>query len=199
MLHDTDSKLDDFGGDIIPHFIRSGAKVYGYDFTGYWRDIGTIRSFYETNLELTEPEPEFDLYDPSNPIFTHARFLPGSCLQDSILKNVLLAEGCCIRNAKIEHSVIGLRSQIYDGTHIKDTVLMGADYYGDRHGSHIGIGKNCDITGAIIDKNASIGDNVVIKPFPHNAERDHYLYTVRDGIVIIPKNKIIPSDTVIEP
>lgn len=198
-LDTKEEKLDDFGGDIIPHFIRQGAKVYGYDFTGYWRDIGTIRSFYETNLELTDPEPAFNLYDPGNPTYTHARFLPGSCLKSCQLKDVLLAEGCCIEDATIEHCVIGLRSQVKSGTKLKDTILMGADYYENRVDAALGIGRNCDIQGAIIDKNASIGDRVVIRPFSPDTNLDHYLYTVRDGIVVIPKNKIVPDGTFIGP
>jgi len=104
-------RLDDFGGDIIPFLIKQGEGVFGYSFDGYWRDIGTIRSFYETNLELTEEHPGFNFYDPDKPIFTHPRFLPCSSMIGCTLKNVLIAEGCLISNATIEHSVIGLRSQ----------------------------------------------------------------------------------------
>ncbi|MFZ3150981.1 MAG: glucose-1-phosphate adenylyltransferase [Anaerolineaceae bacterium] len=193
-------KLDDFGGDILPYLIRQGAAVYGYNFDGYWRDIGTIRSFYETNLELTDDHPGFDFYDPENPIFTHPRFLPGSRINGCELKNVLVAEGCEINQARIEHSIIGLRSQIGAGSKIKDTIMMGADYYGFLlNGAPLGIGRNCDINRAIIDKNASIGDNVVIRAFPEDEEVDHPLYTVRDGIVVIPKHTTIPAGTVIEP
>jgi len=191
--------LDDFGGDIIPYAIKNNASVYGYDFNGYWRDIGTIRSFYETNLALAEADPPFNLYDQQFKIFTHPRFLPGSRLNDCRIKDVLIAEGCCIEQADIEHSVIGVRSQIGSGTRIKDTVMIGADYYNPRGNNPIGIGKNCDIEGAIIDKNVCMGDNVVIKPFPPDFEKDHYLYTVREGVVVIPKNKVIPSGTVIKP
>ena len=119
---------DDFGGDIIPEAINSH-EVYGFDFDGYWEDIGTIRSFYETNLKLTSPKPAFNFYDPKSPIYTHARFLPGSIVEDSELKDVLIAEGCRIRKAEITHSIVGIRSQIAEGTVIKDSILMGADYY----------------------------------------------------------------------
>jgi glucose-1-phosphate adenylyltransferase len=193
-------RMDDFGGDIIPYLIEHGARVCGYSYEGYWRDIGTIRSFYETNLELTEAKPGFDFYNPEQPVFTHARFLPGTRLSGSKLERVLLAEGCVIKEASIEHSVIGLRSIIGPGTTIKDTVLMGADWYGTlKNGVPIGIGSNCSIEGAIIDKNACLGDNVVIKPFPEDKSVDHALYMVRDGIVVIPKNTVIPSGTVIQP
>ncbi|MCK9246046.1 MAG: glucose-1-phosphate adenylyltransferase [Anaerolineaceae bacterium] len=195
----AEKKLDDFGGDIIPSLIQRGRAVYGFNFEGYWRDIGTIRTFYETNLELAEANPEFDFYDPDNPIFTHPRFLPGSRVNSCALRNVLLAEGSEISAACIEHSVIGLRSVIGEGTSIKDTIVMGCDWYGTQsNGAPLGIGRNCDIQCAIIDKNASIGDNVVIKPFPDGHESDHDLYKVREGIVIIPKNTTIPAGTIIE-
>lgn len=191
---------DDFGGDIIPEAIKS-LKVFGYDFDGYWEDIGTIRSFYETNLKLTSSNPPFNFYDPKAPIYTHARFLPGSIVEDSKLQDVLLAEGSRIRKAEITHSVVGVRAQISEGTVIRDSIIMGADYYTPKKHPEvpIGIGRNCHIESAIIDKNAQIGDNVVIKPFTNSADIDHELYFVRDGIVVIAKDTVIPSGTRIEP
>jgi len=192
---------DDFGGDIIPEAIRSH-EVYGFDFDGYWEDIGTIRSFYETNLKLTSSNPPFNFYDPQSPIYTHARFLPGSVVEDSKLQDVLMAEGCRIRRAEITHSIVGIRSQIAEGTVIKDSILMGADYYGSekkRGNLPIGIGANCHIESAILDKNVCIGDRVVIKPFPDSKDIDHELYFVRDGIVVIAKDTEIPAGTHIEP
>ncbi len=170
--------FDDFGGQVIPYAI-DGHNVFGYDFTGFWEDIGTIRSFYETNLALTRPNPPFNFHDPVSPIYSRSRFLPGSIIENSKLEHVLIAEGCTIEDAEITHCVVGLRSQIRSGVVMKDTVLIGADYYkrpieedgevfySDRP---IGIGHNCHIEGAIIDKNASLGDNVVIKPFPRGTE-----------------------------
>ncbi|HHX08264.1 MAG TPA: glucose-1-phosphate adenylyltransferase [Chloroflexi bacterium] len=196
----SDHKLDDFGKDIIPALIHRGKRVYGFNFEGYWRDIGTIRTFYETNLELAEKAPEFDFYDPQNPIFTHPRFLPGSRVNGCELEEVLMAEGCEINKATIHHSIIGLRSEIGTDTVIKDTIVMGGDYYGTlSNGAPLGIGNNCNIQGAIIDKNASIGDNVIIKPFPEGYESDNELYYVREGVVIIPKNTTIPAGTIIQP
>ncbi len=194
---------DDFGGDIIPNAIKSCA-VYGFDFDGYWRDIGTIRSFYEANLELTLQDPPFDLFDAERPIYTHSRFLPGSVLEDSNFKDVVLAEGCQIHKAKIFHSVIGLRSKIGEGTTIKDCVLMGADYYADDtevdvDKPPIGIGSGCYIEGAIIDKNARIGADVVIRPYPAGTDIVNDNFVVQDGIVVIPKNTTIPPGTRIEP
>jgi glucose-1-phosphate adenylyltransferase len=192
--------FDDFGSDILPHAIKN-YSVCGYDFDGYWADIGTIRSFYETNLDLTTASPPFNFYDTEHPIYTHARFLPGSAVEDSLLKDVLLAEGCRIQQAEITHSVIGVRSVIAAGTVIKDSILMGADYYATEMPGlpPIGIGANCHIEGAIIDKNARIGANVVIRPFPRNVEFANENWVVQDGIVVIPKNGMIPSGTRIEP
>ena len=194
---------DDFGRDIIPHAIQD-RSVYGYEFGGYWRDIGTIRSFYEVNLELTMPDSPFNFYDKHNPVFTHSRYLPCSVVEDSHLEHVLLADGCRIQKADISHSVIGVRSTIDAGTTIRDSILMGADYYQDDPGpeavnTHIGIGKNCRIEGAIIDKNACIGSNVVISKFPKDAEITTDNWVVRDGIVVVPKNGSIPDGTIIQP
>jgi glucose-1-phosphate adenylyltransferase len=195
-------RSDDFGGDIIPQAILSH-KVYGYDFDGYWEDIGTIRSFYETNLKLTHSDPPFNFYDTKAPIYTHARFLPGSIVEESKLQDVLIAEGCRVSKADITHSVVGVRSQVAEGTVIKDSIVMGADYYdAEKPGgtTPIGIGKNCYIESAILDKNVRIGDNVTILPFPRNhKDMDGGFYFVRDGIVVIAKDTEIPSGTRIAP
>ncbi|MEN4010824.1 MAG: glucose-1-phosphate adenylyltransferase [Bellilinea sp.] len=200
--------FDDFGGDVIPHSIQT-LKVYGYDFDDYWEDIGTIRSFYDTNLALARPNSPFNFYDPQRPIYSHPRFLPGSLIENSRLENVMIAEGCCIKNAEIRNSVIGLRSQIRDGVFIADSILMGADYYENIGCSDamdtvsglvpIGIGSGSQISGAIIDKNARIGRDVIIQAFPRGHEEDNDGWVVRDGIVVIPKGALIPSGTRITP
>ncbi|MBN8657287.1 MAG: glucose-1-phosphate adenylyltransferase, partial [Anaerolineae bacterium] len=191
--------FDDFGGDIIPQAIKSH-KVFGFDFDGYWQDIGTIRSFYETNLMLTSSSSPFDFYDAKLPIYTDTRYLPASIVEDSKLKDVLIAEGSRVLKSEISHSIIGIRSQIAAGCVIKDSIVMGSDYYDrERGGLPIGIGSNCHIEGAILDKNVHIGNNVTIRPFPRNTDIDHEKWYVRDGIVIIPKDVEIPSDTVIAP
>jgi glucose-1-phosphate adenylyltransferase len=192
---------DDFGGEIIPEAINSH-EVHGFDFDGYWEDIGTIRSFYETNLQLTRANPPFNFYDAKSPIYTHARFLPGSVVENSELQDVLIAEGCRIRQAKITHSIVGIRSQVAEGTMIKDSILMGADYYQEekpRGNLPIGIGRNCHIECAILDKNVRIGDDVMIKPFPRDHDIDSDLYFVRDGVVVIAKDTEIPTGTKIAP
>lgn len=199
LLHDNPT-LDDFGSDIIPHAIKN-LNVCGFDFDGYWRDIGTIRAFYETNLDLASANPPFDFYDTEHPIYSHPRFLPGSAVEDSVLKDVLMAEGCRIQKARITHSVIGVRSVIAAGTKIKDSVLMGADYYAAELPAPppIGIGPKCSIEGAIIDKNARLGAGVVIQPFPRGTDFSAENWVVQDGIVVIPKNSIIPDGTHIGP
>ena len=195
--------FDDFGGDIIPYAIQN-YSVYGYNFEGYWRDIGTIRSFYEVNLDLTRQNPSFNFFDSERPVYTHSRFLPGSVVEDSRLKDVLLADGCQIHQAEITHSVIGVRSVIAAGTTIKDSVLMGADYYideanADKDKPPIGIGPGCSIEGAIIDKNARLGAEIVIQPFPPATDIINENWVVQDGIVVIPKNVVLPNGTKIGP
>jgi len=198
--------FDDFGGHVIPHAIGEHS-VYGYDFTGYWEDIGTIRSFYDTNLALTSLNPPFNFYDPKRPIYTHPRTLPCSTVGESVLEEVLLAEGCCIMDAEIRHSIVGVRSQIRANAKLVDTIMMGADSYDKpcQDDSEVGedvpmgIGSRCYIEGAIIDKNARIGRDVVIKPFPRGIDLDLDYCVVRDGIVVIPKNGVVPAGTVIAP
>jgi len=200
LLRELD--VDDFGKEVIPHAIHTH-KVVGYDFEGYWEDIGTIRSFYNANLDLTKPSPPFNFYDVNHPIYTHARFLPGSIIAGGTLEDVFLSDGCYIGKAEITRSVIGLRSQIQDGSIIKNTVIMGADYYDIKNSPvndlPIGIGENSKIDGAIIDKNARIGSNVIISPFPPGTEEDQNNWSIRDGIVVIPKSVIIPDGTIISP
>jgi glucose-1-phosphate adenylyltransferase len=194
---------EDFGGQIIPDAIAS-KTVFGYDFEGYWEDIGTIRSFYETNLMLARPGSPFNFSDPLRPIFTHPRFLPGSVIDGATLTNVLLAEGCQICKARLTDCVIGLRSQIQDGVRMTKTVMMGADYYdppaGPRRGDlPLGVGKDCQIEGAILDKSVRIGEGVVIKPFPRGTERDEGNWVVQDGIVVVPKSTTLYPGTYIGP
>jgi len=195
---------DDFGGQVIPKALHTH-KVCAFDFDGYWEDIGTIRSFYEVNLKLASPESPFDFHDARHRIYSRPRFLPGTLVDGATLENVMIADGCNVGKAEIQNAVIGLRSQIKNGAVIRDTVLMGADYYDNPEdlkkgsGVPLGIGKNSVIEGALIDKNARIGDNVIIKPFPLGTELDEDDWVVRDGVVVIPKRAVIPAGTVIAP
>ncbi len=200
-----DESLEDFGKDVIPQSINSH-KVFGYQFDHYWEDIGTIRSFYESNLMLARADPPFNLYDPNRPIYTRPRFLPGSRVYDVQLDQVLLAEGCMVKGKFLHNSVIGIRSMIGEDVIVEDTVILGSDYYEqktrpweDQHGIPLGIGKGSTIRGAIIDKNPRIGEDVHIHPFPRGTEMDADNYFIRDGIVVIPKNTAILPGTIIGP
>jgi glucose-1-phosphate adenylyltransferase len=203
LLDKTD--YEDFGEDVIPAAVER-FNVFGYEYDGFWADIGTIRSFYETNLALASKEPPFSLIDEGWPIYTHPRFLPGTQIENSFIDDALIADGGWIQDTDIRGAVIGLRSQIRSGCRIKRSIIMGADYYGFfRRGKEseddliLGLGKGCDIEGAIIDKNASIGRGTVIRPFPVGTNIDTDLYTVRDGIVVIPKGTMLPPETRIAP
>jgi glucose-1-phosphate adenylyltransferase len=196
---------DDFGKHIIPQAVDE-KQVFGYQYDGFWADIGTIRAFYEVNLEIASKNPPFSLIDEGWPIYTHPRFLPGSLIEESKMKDTLIAEGCWIQKADISSSIIGLRSQIRSGAKIKRSILMGADYYGFfRRGDEtekdmiLGIGRDCNIEGAIIDKNSSVGPGTIIRPFPRGVDKDEDLYIVRDGIVVISKGTRLPPDTRIAP
>jgi glucose-1-phosphate adenylyltransferase len=180
--------------------------VFGYEYNGFWADIGTIRAFFETNLAIASKNPPFSLIDEGWPIYTHPRFLPCSQVEDTYMEDTMLGEGCWIQKADIRNAVIGLRSQIRAGTKIRRSILMGADYYGFfRRGNEpdeeliLGIGKNCEIEGAIIDKNSSIGNNSTILPFPPGTNIDHDQYIVKDGIVVVPKGTRLPANTRIAP
>lgn len=199
-------KKDDFGKHIIPGAIKSH-RVCAHAFSDYWADIGTVRAFYEANLTLALPDPPFDLYDPDYPIFTRPRYLPGTRTDDCHLERVLLADGCKIKDAVISDSIIGLRSIIGPGVRISRSIIMGADFYEDlarrvtnpeRGVPDVGIGSGCTIEGAIIDKNARIGNNVVIRPRPEVDEMvEEENFVIRDGLVIVPKSATIPDGSVI--
>lgn len=201
----TENPGTDFGKHIIPAAMNTN-RIMGFSFDGYWEDIGTMKRFYEVNLDMAAPLPKFNLYDPQRPIYTRPRFLPGSKVQGGSLHNVLLADGGRIQEATIRDSVIGLRSIIGDRVTIQRTVMMGADFYetskeiaeNDELGRpHIGIGPGTVIEGAIIDKNARIGHQVIIRHFPDREDSENEHWISREGIVIVPKNAIIPDGTII--
>lgn len=195
----------DFGRDILPQSIEK-RKVLGYVFDGFWEDIGTIRRFYDVNLRMARANPPFDFYDAHAPIYTHARFLPGSEVQDSRLDEVLLSDGCRIFSATVRETVVGLRCVIGTEANIQSSVLMGADYYETdeqraenvRLGiPNIGIGEGAIIKGAIIDKNARIGRNVTIRYIPDRPDEETENWVSRDGIIIVPKSAILRDNEVI--
>lgn len=196
LIRCLDNDLVDFGKHIIPHSIKE-RKVSAFIFKGYWEDIGTIRAFYEANLDLTDIVPEYSFFEPESPIYTHPRFLPGSKINGATLRQAIISDGCIISDAHLERSVIGIRSIIQSGATIRNSIVMGADYFeltaAHPQLPHIGIGRNCVIDRAIIDKNARIADGVVITPEgkPDNFDAENFF--IRDGIVVVPKNAVIPA------
>jgi glucose-1-phosphate adenylyltransferase len=187
-----DSTAVDFGHEVIPQAIER-QRVRGYSFDDYWEDIGTIGAFYRANLALTDPDPAFKLGDPDWPVYTRARYLPPSRISGCSIRQTMIADGCRLQDAEIEHSVVGIRSQIDAGSKIKDTVLLGADYYEARW--PLGVGKNCVIERAIIDKNARIGDGSVIRNVEGVVEAEGKGYSIHEGIVIVAKNVVLPPGT----
>ncbi len=200
-----DNTLTDFGKDIIPQAI-SNMRVFSSVFQGYWEDIGTIRSFFEANLDVTSELPRFNFFDMAAPIFSRPRFLPGSKINGAQIDHAVISDGCILNHAIISNSIVGLRSSVGTGTALNRVILLGSDYYeslesimeNEKAGiPRIGVGSHCKIENTIVDKNARIGNNVVISPAGKPETMDHANYYIRDGIVIIPKNGVIPHGMVI--
>ncbi len=194
----------DFGRELIPSAL-SRYRVRAFAHRGYWADVGTIPSFYDANIMLTRPDAPFSFYDPSRPIYTHARFLPPSKLVACRLDNTLVAEGCYAEQAAITDSVVGIRTSIGAGSEIRRSVLLGADYYEqepertpERHTVPIGIGRDVRLDRVIVDKNARIGDGARLVNASGVAHADGDGYCVRDGIIIVPKGGVVAAGTVIE-
>jgi len=200
-----DNALTDFGKHVIPNAIEN-LGVFSFVFQGYWEDIGTIRAFFEANLDVTNELPRFNFFDMAAPIFSRPRFLPGSKINGAQVDHAVISDGCILNRAVITHSIVGLRTIVGTGTVMNRVVVLGSDYYEslesivehEKAGKPpIGIGANCRIENTIVDKNARIGNNVVISPAGKPAKVDHKDYYIRDGIVIVPKNGVIPHGTVI--
>ena len=199
-----DSNVD-FGKDIIPKSIQT-RTVSAYFFDGYWEDIGTIHSFYLANIALTDATPSFNFYDEQAPIYTNRRHLPSTKVNSSSVRSSILAEGSIIDDSELDRTIVGIRSIISGGSRIYQSILMGADYYesdtsrveSEKLGvPKVGIGRNCLIQNAIIDKNARIGDNSVLVNRDGIDNYDGENYYIRDGIVIVPKDATIPPETVV--
>ncbi|MGB3513466.1 MAG: glucose-1-phosphate adenylyltransferase [Microcoleaceae cyanobacterium] len=207
LLNDSPDQTD-FGKEIIPASAKD-YNVQAYPFEGYWEDIGTIRSFYEANLALTQqPQPPFSFYDEEAPIYTRSRYLPPTKLLDCHITESIVGEGCILKQCRIDHCVLGLRSRVEAGCVIEDSLLMGADMYEpfaerqsgyQQGGVPLGIGADTIIRGAIIDKNARIGRRVQIinKDHVDEAYREEEGFIIRSGIVVVLKNAIIKDGTVI--
>lgn len=195
----------DFGKEVIP-FAISNKKVYSYFFDGYWEDIGTIGAFFDAHIDLTRPLPEFNFYDEDAPIFSHPRFLPGAKILNADVGNTILCDGSIVNPSSVRHSILGIRSIVGNNCKLDQVVMMGADFFenedqqkaNDAAGRpHVGIGDNSEIRRAIIDKNARIGRNVRIVNERNAQSEEGKNYHIQDGIVVIPKNAIIPDGMVI--
>lgn len=203
-LFNNSPDAKDFGKEIIPFAIDSKYKVSSFEFNGYWTDIGTVKSFFEANLELTNPLPQFNLYDNDRTIYTNARLLPATKLSGTTLEHSIVAEGGIVEASRIEHSIIGIRSRIGRGTTIVDSIIMGNDYFPpydqvthEDETPHLGIGERCYIKNAIIDKSCRIGNDVRINGGTHLEDGDYGNYSVVDGIVVVPRGGILKNGTVI--
>lgn len=195
----------DFGKDILPDMLGKH-RVSAHFFRGYWRDIGTIGALYEAQLALTDEDPPFRFHHADGPIYTRQRFLPASKLLEARVSRSILSDGCILFGSEIDHCVIGIRSRVQKGARLKDVVMMGADYYEDDDVRAanlaigimpIGVGPGCVIERAILDKNARIGPNCVIRGAIGRPDEDGDGWYVRDGIVIVPKDATLPEGTVI--
>jgi glucose-1-phosphate adenylyltransferase len=203
MLEKTD--FEDFGKEVIPLALKK-KKVFGYFFDGYWEDIGTIRRFFEAHMELTASLPRFNFYDEEKPIFTHPRFLPGSKILSSQVNNSILCEGSILNRSVVSQSIIGIRTRIGENSRLYRAIIMGADFFESKEKlfeneikgiPNMGIGNDCEIQNAIVDKNARIGHGVKLLNTNGVQEEMAENYVIRDGIIVIPKNAIIPNGTVI--
>jgi glucose-1-phosphate adenylyltransferase len=201
----ANTALVDFGRHVIPDAVPR-LRVQAHVQRGYWEDVGTIRSYYEANLALCQPVPPFDFYDASRPIYTHPRFLPATKMERCSVKSALISEGSIIIDSEIEHCLVGIRSRIGRGAHLRDSLVLGADFYETLEDIEkapslglppVGIGPDSIIENAIIDKNARVGAGVRIVNEKKAVEEDGDGYYIRDGIVIVPKSGVVPDGTVI--
>lgn len=196
------NNLTDFGKHIIPGAIDN-KRVFSYVYQGYWEDIGTIRSFFEANLDQASNMPKFNFFDP--PVYTRPRFLPASKVNAAAIEHAVISDGCIISQARVQNSVIGVRSVLDEGAFLSNVVMMGADYYDtptrrsrpENLGIPLGIGRGSRVENAIVDKNVRIGEGCVLSPAGKPADLDHPLYYIRDGVLVVPKGAVIPPNTVI--
>jgi glucose-1-phosphate adenylyltransferase len=204
-LLEADQSWVDFGREIIPAAIDK-FTVQAHMFNDYWADIGTIRAFYEANLDLASPLPRFNFFDTASPIYTRSRYLPPSKLHDCDIDHSMVSEGSILNGVRLRNSIVGLRSRIDQGADIEDSIIMGSDFFEslgtiqynlDTNRPHVGVGKNTVIRKAIIDKNVRIGKDVKLlnRENVENYDGPNHSFFIRDGIIIIPKNGIIPDGT----
>ena len=206
LAESLDNTMTDFGKEIIPGLLGK-KKLFAHIFEGYWEDIGTVRAFFEANLALAQPLPPFNFFEPNAPIYTQDRYLPASKLNKCAIDHVVIGDGSILTDSSLHHCVLGIRSFVGEGSSLEDTVVMGADYYeGDaqleantvRGRPHLGIGAGCRIKGAIIDKNARIGDGcVLVADGKADGTYANGAVVVRDGVLVVPKGAVLPPGTVV--
>ena len=194
------TKAADFGKHILPFIVKKNYKVFAYEFKDYWKDIGTINSYYEASMDLLKDNPPFSLFDDQMPLLTRARLLPPNKIIDSKITRSIISEGCFIKKASIDNSIIGLRSYIKDNAIVRNSIIIGNDYYRSRIGQAEDtpfIGQGAIIERAIVDKNVTVGDFVQITDKKNHKDTDGDLYYVRDGVTIIRRGVTIPPHTII--
>ena len=199
------NNLADFGKHIIPGAIESH-RVFSHVFQGYWEDIGTIRSFFEANLDCCAELPRFNFFDMTAPIFTRPRFLPASKINGGAIDHAVISDGCIVNRARVQQSVVGVRSILEEGCSLNRVVMMGSDFYDSasviaRNQEAgipcLGVGRGTRIENTILDKNARVGEGCILSPAGKPENMDHPQYFIRDGILIVPKNGVIPHHTVV--
>lgn len=201
-----ENNMTDFGREVIPSLLGK-KKLFAYMFEGYWEDIGTVRAFFEANLALAQPLPPFNFFEPKAPIYTQDRYLPASKLNKCAIDHVVIGDGSILTDSSMKHCVLGIRSFVGEGSVLEDTVVMGADYYETseqlsanvaKGKPHMGIGKNCRIKGAIIDKNTRIGDGCLLSADGKaDGSYANGNVIIRDGVLVVPKNVVLPPGTVV--
>ena len=206
LIDALDNTMTDFGKEVIPSLLGQ-KKLCAHIFEGYWEDIGTVKAFFEANLALAQPLPPFNFFDPSSPIYTQDRYLPASKLNKCAVDHAVIGDGCILIDSSFKHCVLGMRSFVDKGSVLEDVVLMGSDIYETKEQlaanieagqPRLGVGKNCQIKGAIIDKNARIGDGCVLNASDKlDGRYADGAITVRDGVLVVPKGALIPAGTVV--
>jgi glucose-1-phosphate adenylyltransferase len=201
-----ENKMTDFGKEVIPGLLGQ-KKLFAHIFEGYWEDIGTVRAFFDANLALAQPLPPFNFFEPTAPIYTHPRFLPASKLNKCQIDHVVIGDGSILTDSSLKHCLLGIRSYIGEGCVLEDTIVMGSDYYetdkqlaanAAKGRPNLGLGRHCRVFGAIIDKNARIGDGCVLSS--HGKADGTYAdgrVIIRDGVLVVAKNAILPPGTVV--
>jgi glucose-1-phosphate adenylyltransferase len=194
----AEANVVDFGHEIIPKALGR-RKVRAYAFNGYWADVGTLRSFFDANICLTQPGADFSFYHPTRPVFSRPRFLPPSWVDGGALRRTVVSDGASVCHAEVEDSIVGLRMQVSSGAKVKRAVLLGADEYDDRQ-THdglppLGIGHDAVLENVIVDKNARIGDGAILVNSTGIVEGDGPGYVIREGIIVVPKGGVVPAGT----